>query len=77
MPYKPWGEPQPIEGPFGDKTVRAEMLKADNTSMVGVGCYNGIRAMNPSRCASKTLGPERGKDEGIPHRELRRTSHAL
>jgi len=53
--------------------------KADNISMaVVVGYYSGIRAMDPTRCASEDAGPLRGGlDEGIPHRELKRTNHAL
>ena len=43
-----------------------------------MGCYSGIRAIDLTRCASEDGGPLRGGwIERIPHRELRRTNHAL
>ena len=34
---------------------------------VVVGCYRGIRAMDPTRCASKDAGPPRGGWMKVPH----------
>jgi len=79
------GIAQPIEAYFEDKTVRVGMVvaprlpEADNNSMAGgrrpLSLYQGHEpepVCQRGRCA-----PERGMDEGVPHRELRRTNHAL
>jgi len=79
------GIPQPFETPFEDKIVTAGMLvasrppKADNTSKAGGrGLLQWHLSHGPdSMCQRGRWAPERGWIERIPHRELRRTNHAL
>ena len=48
--------------------VVSRLPKSDNTAMaVVVGCYNGIKAMDPTRCASEDAGPLRGGRMKVSH----------
>jgi len=82
--------PQPIYAPFKDKTVRCTLGSGRACPRVScaapkrtiprwrvvIGCYSGIRAMDPSRCASEDAGPLRGGGRrypilGVEENELR------
>jgi len=59
--------------------VASCLPKADNTSMVsGRGLLLSYHCHGPDPvCQRGRWAPQRGVDEGIPHRELRETNHAL